>query len=94
MDSVLVVVIPALLAVCAVIGAAALLKRGDDEPATLVRTKAAGSTWGTGDVTDRRALWGRRYGGGSAWTAGAIGLSTTSGRDGVGDPLAECGGSA
>jgi hypothetical protein len=49
-------------------------------------------------VKDRRSLWAKRYGAGSAWTAAAwtagSGLHLTQKKDGVGDPVAACSGSA
>jgi hypothetical protein len=54
---------------------------------------AAGGSWGKAKVADRRALWARRYGAGAGWTAGTSEITGASGTDdGVGDPIAGCGG--
>jgi hypothetical protein len=93
MNAVLAAVL-AMLIVPAMIGGAIVLKRKDGEPTTAIRNRAAGSSWGSKKVADRRALWARRYGAGTAWTAGAVGLSGIAPIDGVGDPHGRCSGHA
>src|SRR5215213_1577922 len=71
-----------------VIGGTVVLCKRTVDPGAPTRTVAAGGSWGTKKVVDRRAMWARRYGAGAAWTAGTIGITAASGIDGVGDPHA------
>ena len=84
-----------------VIGGAVLISKKSDDPGAPTRNASAGSAWGTKKVADRRAMYGRRYGAGAAWTAGAWtagtwtatgGLNAPQNDDGVDDPNASCGG--
>ena len=75
-----------------VIGGTVLLCKRTVDPGSPTRTAAAGGSWGTKKVVDRRAMWARRYGAGAAWTAGTIAITGASGIDAVGDPHATGGG--
>jgi hypothetical protein len=84
--------IVALLIIPLIIGGAYVVRNRGTDPGAPTRTAAAGGSWGTKKVADRRALWARRYGAGAAWTAGTIGITSMSGIEGVGDPHATGGG--
>jgi hypothetical protein len=86
------VMIGAFLVVPLILGGAYIVKHGNTDPGATTRNAAAGGSWGTKKVVDRRAMWARRYGAGAAWTAGTIGITGTSGTHGVGDPHATGGG--
>jgi hypothetical protein len=82
------IMIGVLVIVPLVIGGTVLLCKRTIDPGASTRTAAAGGSWGTKKVTDRRAMWARRYGAGAAWTAGTIGITSASGIGGGGG----CGG--
>ena len=86
------IIIGAFLIVPLILGGAYLLKHRDTDPGATTRNAAAGGSWGTKKVIDRRAMWARRYGAGAAWTAGTHRHHGRIRIDGVGEPHATGGG--